>query len=220
MFLCCHPALAMEARVALTLRLLGGLTVPEIARAFLVGEDAMARRLTCAKAKIAAARIPYRVPQAHDLPGRVDGVRPCPHLVFNEGYLATGRGRPGPPRPHGRGDPARTPGRGALPEDGEAAGLLALMLLTEARGGARVSAAGELVRPDEDRARGPRAHRRGIALVRERLAVVARGAAAPGRYQILAAITAVHVLGARGATGRRRRPLRPAGRDRPTRSSP
>ena len=89
-FTCCHPALAMETRVALTLRMVGGLTVPEIARAFLVQETAMGQRITRAKAKIKAARIPYRVPSAEDLPARVSGVLAVLFLVFNEGYLATG----------------------------------------------------------------------------------------------------------------------------------
>ncbi len=89
-FTCCHPALAMENRVALTLRMVGGLTVPEIARAFLVQEDTMVRRISRAKAKIKAARIPYRVPSADDLPARVSGVLAVLFLVFNEGYLATG----------------------------------------------------------------------------------------------------------------------------------
>src|SRR5262245_54704766 len=89
-FTCCHPALAMEARVALTLRMVGGLTVPEIARAFLVQETTMGQRITRAKAKITTARIPYRVPSAEDLPARVSGVLAVLFLVFNEGYLATG----------------------------------------------------------------------------------------------------------------------------------
>ena len=88
-FTCCHPALAMEARVALTLRMVGGLTVPEIARAFLVQEAAMGRRITRAKAKIKAARIPYRVPSREDLPARVTGVLAVLYLIFNEGYLAS-----------------------------------------------------------------------------------------------------------------------------------
>jgi RNA polymerase sigma-70 factor (ECF subfamily) len=87
-FTCCHPALAMEARVALTLRMVGGLTVPEIARAFLVQESTMGQRITRAKAKIKAAHIPYRVPAAEDLPARVSGVLAVLYLVFNEGYLA------------------------------------------------------------------------------------------------------------------------------------
>jgi RNA polymerase sigma-70 factor (ECF subfamily) len=89
-FTCCHPALAMETRVALTLRMVGGLTVPEIARAFLVQETTVGQRITRAKAKIKAARIPYRVPSAEDLPARVSGVLAVLFLVFNEGYLATG----------------------------------------------------------------------------------------------------------------------------------
>ncbi|WP_433469815.1 DUF6596 domain-containing protein [Spirillospora sp. CA-128828] len=89
-FTCCHPALAMQTRVALTLRMVGGLTVAEIARAFLVAETAMGQRITRAKGKIKAARIPYRVPSAEDLPVRVSGVLAVLYLVFNEGYLATG----------------------------------------------------------------------------------------------------------------------------------
>jgi predicted RNA polymerase sigma factor len=89
-FTCCHPALALETRVALTLRMVGGLTVPEIARAFLVQETAMGQRITRAKAKIKATRIPYRVPSPEDLPARVSGVLAVLFLVFNEGYLATG----------------------------------------------------------------------------------------------------------------------------------
>ena len=92
-FTCCHPALAMQTRVALTLRMVGGLTVPEIARAFLAAESATGQRITRAKAKIKAARIPYRVPSAEDLPARVSGVLAVLFLVFNEGYLATEIGR-------------------------------------------------------------------------------------------------------------------------------
>jgi len=91
-FTCCHPALAMETRVALTLRMVAGLTVPEIARSFLVQETTMGQRITRAKAKIKAARIPYRVPSAEDLPARISGVLAVMYLVFNEGYLATGPG--------------------------------------------------------------------------------------------------------------------------------
>ena len=145
-FTCCHPALAMEARVALTLRMVGGLTVPEIARGFLVQESAMGQRITRAKAKIAAARIPYRVPSAQDLPARTTGVLAVLFLVFNEGYLATGPDTD-PVRPHLTAEAIRLTRlvRTLLPEDGEVAGLLALMLLTEARRPARVSADGALV---------------------------------------------------------------------------
>jgi RNA polymerase sigma-70 factor (ECF subfamily) len=194
MFTCCHPALAGETRVALTLRLVGGLTVPEIARAFLVQETAMGQRITRAKAKIKAARIPYRVPSAEDLPARVSGVLAVLFLVFNEGYLATGPDTD-PVRHDLTAEAIRLTRmvRALLPEDGEVAGLLALMLLTEARRTARVSASGELVPLDEqdrtawDGALIGEGHR----LVRERLAATAAGVA-PGRYQILAAINAVH----------------------------
>jgi RNA polymerase sigma-70 factor (ECF subfamily) len=193
-FTCCHPALAMETRVALTLRMVGGLTVPEIARAFLVQETAMGQRITRAKAKIKAARIPYRVPSAVDLPARVSGVLAVLFLVFNEGYLATGPGTD-PVRRDLTAEAIRLTRliRDLLPDDGEAAGLLALMLLIEARRTARVSASGELVTLDEqDRGAWDAALiAEGHQLVRDRLDAAAAGAA-PGRYQILAAINAVH----------------------------
>ncbi len=190
-FTCCHPALASEARVALTLRMVGGLTVPEIARAFLVQEAALGQRITRAKAKIKAARIPYRVPSADDLPARVSGVLAVLYLVFNEGYLASGPGTD-PVRHDLTAEAIRLARllRALMPEDGEVAGLLALMLLIEARRAARVSANGELVTLGEqdrgawDAALVAEGHR----LVRERLAT----GQAPGRYQILAAINAVH----------------------------
>jgi RNA polymerase sigma-70 factor, ECF subfamily len=190
-FTCCHPALAMETRVALTLRMVAGLTMPEIARAFLVPETTMGQRITRAKAKIKAARIPYRVPSAEDLPGRVSGVLAVLFLVFNEGYLATGPDTD-PVRHDLTAEAIRLTRliRALLPEDGEVAGLLALMLLIEARRTARVTAAGELVTLGEqdrgtwDAALVAEGHR----LVRERLAA----GVAPGRYQILAAINAVH----------------------------
>lgn len=193
-FTCCHPALAMEARVALTLRMIGGLTVPEIARAFLVQGTTMEQRITRAKAKIKAARIPYRMPSADDLPARVSGVLAVLFLVFNEGYLASGPGAD-PVRHDLTTEAIRLTRliRALLPQDGEVAGLLALMLLIEARRTARVSAGGELV-PLAEQDRGgwdavliAEGHR----LVRERLAAAAAGVA-PGRYQILAAINAVH----------------------------
>jgi RNA polymerase sigma-70 factor (ECF subfamily) len=190
-FTCCHPALAMETRVALTLRLVGGLTVPEIARAFLMQETAMGQRITRAKAKIKAARIPYRVPAAKDLPARVSGVLAVLFLVFNEGYLATGPDSD-PVRHDLTAEAIRLTRliRGLLPHDGEVAGLLALMLLTEARRPARISINGELVSLDQqDRGAWDTAMiAEGHQLVRERLAA----GVAPGRYQILAAINAVH----------------------------
>jgi RNA polymerase sigma-70 factor (ECF subfamily) len=191
MFTCCHPALAMEARVALTLRMVGGLTVPEIARAFLVQEAAMGQRITRAKAKIKAAGIPYRVPSTDDLPARVTGVLAVLFLIFNEGYLASD-----PEREAVRSDLTAEAirltrlVRDLMPADGEVAGLLALMLLTEARRAARVSAGGDLVTLDEqDRgAWDQELITEGHALVRARL----ESGQAPGRYQILAAINAVH----------------------------
>ncbi|MFI7543482.1 RNA polymerase sigma factor [Actinoplanes sp. NPDC049599] len=190
-FICCHPALAMETRVALTLRMVGGLTVSEIARAFLVQETAMGQRITRAKAKIKAARIPYRVPAAADLPVRVSGVLAVLFLVFNEGYLATGPDSD-PVRQDLTAEAIRLTRliRALLPEDGEVAGLLALMLLTEARRAARVSATGELVAlAEQDRGAWDTALvTEGHRLVRERLAA----GVAPGRFQILAAINAVH----------------------------
>ena len=190
-FTCCHPALAMEARVALTLRMFGGLTVPEIAHAFLVPETAMGQRITRAMAKIKAARIPYRVPSVQDLPGRISGVLAVLYLIFNEGYLATGHDTD-PVRHDLTAEAIRLTRliRALMPDDGEVAGLLALMLLTEARRTARISVSGELVTLDEqDREAWDAALiAEGQRLVRERLAV----GVAPGRYQILAAINAVH----------------------------
>ena len=190
-FTCCHPALAPETRVALTLRIVAGLTVAEIARGFLVQETALARRITRAKAKIREARIPYRVPSAEDLPKRVSGVLAVLFLVFNEGYLATGPGTD-PVRHDLTAEAIRLTRliRALLPDDGEVAGLLALMLLTEARRTSRVSANGELVPlGEQDRGAWDAALiAEGHRLVRERLAA----GVAPGRYQILAAIGAVH----------------------------
>ncbi|NES16695.1 RNA polymerase sigma factor [Micromonospora sp. PPF5-17] len=194
LFTCCHPALALEARVALTLRLVGGLTVPEIARAFLVRETTMARRITRAKAKIKAAHIPYRVPSADDIRERLAGVLAVVYLVFNEGYLASEGDHPVRVELT---DEAIRLGRllrTLLPDDGEVAGLLALMLLTDARRPARVSRTGELVTLDEqDRGAWDRSLiAEASALIRERIEVVAAGGDPPGRYQLQAAINAVH----------------------------
>lgn len=195
-FTCCHPALAMEARVALTLRLLGGLTVSDIARAFLVPETTVAQRITRAKAKIRAAGIPYRVPSGSDVRERLAGVLAVVYLVFNEGYLA---GEGDDPLRVDLSDEAIRLGRlihALLPADGEVAGLLALMLLTDARRPARVSGTGELVTLDrQDRGRWDRSLvAEGLALVRDRLDAVASGGEPPGRYQLLAAINAVHTV--------------------------
>ncbi len=149
-FTCCHPALAIEARVALTLRMVGGLTMPEIARAFLVQEATMGRRITRAKDKIKAAHIPYRVPFEADLPARVSGVLAVLFLVFNEGYLASSADTD-PVRHELTNEAIRITRlvRVLLPDDGEVAGLLALMLLIDARRPARMSASGELVTLDQ-----------------------------------------------------------------------
>ena len=188
-FTCCHPALAPEARVALTLRLLGGLTVAEIAQAFLVPETTMAQRITRAKKKISLAKIPYRVPEADDLTRRLAAVLAVVYLVFNEGYLTSAPDAP-PIREELTAEAIRLGRilRALLPDVPEVAGLLALMLLIESRRTSRV-AGGELVPLDQqDRGGWDRTLiDEGHTLVRECLA-----GGRPGQYQILAAINAVH----------------------------
>ncbi|MFD8220149.1 RNA polymerase sigma factor [Streptomyces sp. NPDC059697] len=181
-FTCCHPALATQAQVALTLRLLGGLTTPQIARAFLVPEPTMAQRIVRAKAKIRDARIPYRIPRDADLPDRVRGVLAVVYLIFNEGY-------------GGREDlcaEAVRLGRllvDLMPDEPEALGLLALMLLIESRRPARATSGGDLILlSDQDRSRWDR------DLITEGQTLVRRCLRRnrPGPYQIQAAINAVH----------------------------
>jgi RNA polymerase sigma-70 factor, ECF subfamily len=189
MFTCCHPAIAVESQLALTLRLLGGLTTAEVARAFLVPEATMAQRISRAKAKIRATGIPYRVPEAHDLPRRLRGVLAAVYLIFNEGYSASAG-------EHLQRvelvDEAIRLGRlihELLPEDEETAGLLALMLLVDSRRAARVDSQGAFVRL-ADQERGLWLRERideGQALLRECLK-----RNHPGPYQLQAAINAVH----------------------------
>jgi len=191
LFTCCHPALAIEARIALTLRMVGGLTTPEIARAFLVSVPTMGARLTRAKKKIASAGIPYRVPTDAELPDRLGGVLAVLYLVFTEGYSATS------------GDAAIRRSLcdeairltrvlvGRLPDEPDAAALLALMLIQHSRRDARSDAAGRLVLlPDQDRAAWHRAEiDEGVRLLRR--------AAAPGRltpYLLQAAIASEHAV--------------------------
>jgi RNA polymerase sigma-70 factor (ECF subfamily) len=182
-FTCCHPSLRTEHQVALTLRLLGGLSVAETARSFLVGEDAMAKRLVRAKHKIKAARIPYRLPAEHDLPERLRSVLSVIYLIYNTGADDPDRGQL-------RAEAVRL-GRALvqlMPDEPEAAGLLALMLLCESRVPAR-RRGGELVLlRDQDRSRWDRALiAEGHAIV---LACIRRDR--PGPFQLQAAIQAVH----------------------------
>ncbi len=189
-FTCCHPALAVPARVALTLRMLGGLTTGEIARAFLVAEPTMGQRLSRAKRKIAEAHIPYRVPSDDVLPDRLPGVLMVVYLIFNEGYDASGGDR------LVRGELCSEAIRLArllarlMPDDAEVWGLLALMLLHDARRAARVDEQGRYVRLDEqDRSLWDQGRIREGLGARERAMRLRR----PGPYQLQAAIAALHV---------------------------
>ncbi|HWI74740.1 MAG TPA: sigma-70 family RNA polymerase sigma factor, partial [Baekduia sp.] len=196
-FTCCHPALALEARVALTVKALGGLTTAEVARAFLVSEPTMYQRLTRAKRKIAAARIPYRVPPPDLLPERLGGVLAVVYLVFNEGYAASSGDRL--VRGELCGEAIRL-GRllaNLLPDDAEVLGLLALMLLQDARRDARVDPrTGAYVALDEqDRA----LYDRGRIAEGTRALDQAIAMRTPGPYQLQAAIAALHATAADAA---------------------
>lgn len=188
---CCHPALALEAQVALTLRLICGLSTPEVARAFLVSEPTMAARITRAKKKIALARIPYRVPPPEELPDRIDAVLTAVHLVFTTGHSAPAGEelvrRDLVERAHDLARMLRT----LVPDNPDVAGLLALVLLTDSRRATRTDPGGRLLLLEEqDRTRWDRtAIDEGVALVRE--ALRSRGRP-PSRYALQAAIAAVH----------------------------
>jgi RNA polymerase sigma factor (sigma-70 family) len=191
-FTCCHPALSVDAQAALALRTLAGLSTAEVARGLLVPEATMAKRLTRAKQKIARAAIPYRVPAAHDLPGRLAGVAATVYLIFNEGYASAGE------------DLLRSPLSGEairlgrllvelMPDEPTALGLLALMLLHDSRRAARLDVAGDpILLADQDRSRWD------ATAVREGLELVGRGLRrTPGRpdpYVVQAAIAACHAL--------------------------
>jgi RNA polymerase sigma-70 factor (ECF subfamily) len=194
MFTCCHPALATSAQIALTLRLLGGLTTAEIAHAFLVPEATMAQRLVRAKAKIRDARIPYRVPQGAELPGRLQPVLAVVYLIFNEGYSPSSGVSPV------RGDLCREAIRlgrllaALMPDEAEVQGLLALMLLIESRRAARLDPAGPdgdgglVLLADQDR----RLWDRGLIAEGQELVRRCLRRNRPGPYQLQAAINAVH----------------------------
>ena len=189
MFTCCHPALALEAQVALTLRTLAGLTTPEIARAFLVGEQTMAKRLVRAKQKIRQARIPYRVPPGHLLPERTAGVLAVLYLLFNEGYAASSGADLVRRRLCAEAIRLARVLVRLMPGEPETAGVLALMLFHDARRDARVGADGELITlEDQDRARWNRPQIEEADAILQ--AALQRGPAGP--YLIQAAIAACH----------------------------
>jgi RNA polymerase sigma-70 factor (ECF subfamily) len=187
-FTCCHPTLGADARVALTLRLMCGLSTAEVARAFLVPEPTMAARITRAKKKIAAARIPYRVPPGEELPERVSAVLDVVHLLFTTGHAPPAGDRLVRGDLISRALDLATMLRALLPGDQEVTGLLALVLLTDARRNARLREGRLVLLADQDRGLWDQESiDTGTALVREALAM-----GRPGRFTLMAAIAAVH----------------------------
>ncbi len=195
-FTCCHPALAVEAQIALTLRSVAGLDTPAIARAFLVSAETMAKRLTRARTKIRDARIPYQVPAAHQLPDRLESVLTVIYLVFNEGYLSPSAAVLVRPELCDEAIRLARLLRALMPDEPEVRGLLALMLLNDSRRGARTNAAGEFqTLAEQDRSSWDRQKiDEGVRLVEGALRL-----RRPGPFQLQAAIAAVHAEAPRAA---------------------
>ena len=188
-FTCCHPALAPEAQIALTLRLVCGLATPDVARALLVAEATMAARLTRAKKKIAAARIPYVVPSGAELPERVDAVLTVIHLLYASGHTAYSGAELTRDELSDRALDLARMLHGLMPDEREAAGLLALLLVHHARRATRTDASGALLRlEDQDRS----AWDRELIAEADRLLVIALRAGPAGRFTLQAAIAALH----------------------------
>jgi RNA polymerase sigma factor (sigma-70 family) len=188
LFMCCHPALSSPSAIALTLRAVGGLTTPEIARAFLVPESTIAQRIVRAKRSINVSQVPFRLPDAEERAQRLGSVLHVLYLIFNEGYTTTSGATLHRTDLSNEAIRLTRELQRLTPDDGEVAGLLALMLLTDARRAARTTATGELIPLDEqDRSWDQKAIAEGVALI---TATLSRGSV--GEYQLQAAIAAVH----------------------------